>query len=79
MAETPRWLAALLYSLVHVRSPRRRGRGGKIVGGRKQARNTPCRCGSGHKYKRCCGATAQQRKHWARMQKRRIQRTYTYE
>ena len=27
----------------------------QIIGGQKQQRNYPCACGSGIKYKKCCG------------------------
>ncbi|NOQ21603.1 MAG: hypothetical protein GQ565_02985 [Candidatus Aegiribacteria sp.] len=32
------------------------GRARPIVGGQKPPRNAPCPCGSGAKFKRCCGA-----------------------
>ena len=31
---------------------------GQMDGGRKLGRNEPCPCGSGKKYKKCCGARA---------------------
>ena len=31
---------------------------GQMEGGRKLGRNEPCPCGSGKKYKKCCGARA---------------------
>ncbi len=33
-------------------------RGERNAGSRPPSRNAPCRCGSGKKYKRCCGGTA---------------------
>ena len=30
----------------------------------KEKRNTPCSCGSGKKYKHCCGAEKKQRSFW---------------
>lgn len=35
-----------------------RGRSGPSPSSKKQNRNEPCACGSGLKYKRCCGARA---------------------
>ena len=43
------------------RARRPRGEGGgpaPVRAGPKVGRNDPCPCGSGKKYKRCCGATA---------------------
>jgi uncharacterized protein YecA (UPF0149 family) len=33
-----------------------RSRAGVAAGATKVGRNAPCPCGSGKKYKRCCGA-----------------------
>ncbi|MCX7429398.1 MAG: SEC-C metal-binding domain-containing protein [Planctomycetia bacterium] len=46
--------------------------------GRKLGRNDPCRCGSGIKYKRCCGATKQQKALW-KAQRNRDAGAYTFE
>jgi len=52
-----------------------KGAAGTIRGGQKPVRNKPCPCGSGMKFKRCCGATRQQQefrmKQWIRDQERR--------
>jgi len=36
--------------------------------GHGKMRNWPCFCKSGKKFKRCCGATVQQRAYWGRQQ-----------
>jgi preprotein translocase subunit SecA len=38
------------------RAPVGRGKGSPVVKGEKVGRNDPCPCGSGKKYKKCCGA-----------------------
>lgn len=37
---------------------RKQKKSGTIVKGKKIGRNDPCPCGSGKKYKKCCGANA---------------------
>jgi preprotein translocase subunit SecA len=41
-----------------------------IVGGRLPGRNEPCPCGSGHKFKKCCGKppTKEQQERFAKLQ-----------
>ena len=40
-----------------------------IVGGQQPLRNQPCPCGSGHKYKKCCGKspTKEQRERFTKL------------
>jgi len=52
-ARTQRWLAEHSVPEVRVRAPDTVARLGPKVG-----RNDPCPCGSGKKYKKCCGADA---------------------
>ena len=57
---------ALRRGLIFLRLMRPRVWSGTIRGGQKPPRNRPCPCGSGDKFKLCCGATTQQRAHWNR-------------
>lgn len=52
---TRNWLNKGHTSLEISSSPRYKNKGKTIVKGAKIGRNEPCPCGSGKKYKRCCG------------------------